>query len=192
VQDLFDFRCGSPLTGSGVDLLPEGSRFIPCWDDESQEPVLPTTTDVSELNATDGRWTEFPYAASGRPSPSVFVLPRTGKRVMPARPVRIGGVPIFISTFASGWDPCTYQHTQGSGTVKPPGAQGAHHTRPSGDVARSSWAKQPLYVPRTSEYPCTSQEIDPWPLSLRSGQAPRVGISRHPDHDFHHSSEFFG
>jgi len=72
VQDLFEFEYGQPTAGSGVDLLPEGTHFLPCWDDAHQDPVLSTTTDASELIGTDGQWTEFLYEPGGRRFPSIF------------------------------------------------------------------------------------------------------------------------
>jgi hypothetical protein len=43
---------------------------INCWEDNHQDPVLPTTTNSADLIPNDGKWTEFQY--SGRPFPGVF------------------------------------------------------------------------------------------------------------------------
>ena len=72
VQDLFGFEYGQPRTGSTVAFLLPGSVFLPCWDDNAQDPVLATTTDASDLVGTDGLWTEFHYVSGGRPFPSIF------------------------------------------------------------------------------------------------------------------------
>ena len=56
-----------------IRLLPVSpEQQINCWEDDHQEPVLATTTNPADLLPTDGRWTEFHYAAGGRPFPAVF------------------------------------------------------------------------------------------------------------------------
>jgi uncharacterized repeat protein (TIGR01451 family) len=45
---------------------------IDAWDNDHQDPVLTTTTDASDLDETDGEWTEFHYVSGGRPYPSVM------------------------------------------------------------------------------------------------------------------------
>jgi len=46
---------------------PSGAIRINVYDDASQSPVLATTTNAGDLNATDNQWTEFLYAARGYP-----------------------------------------------------------------------------------------------------------------------------
>jgi len=53
-----------------IRLVPAGGIKINCWEDNHQNPVLVTTTNSSNLNITDGKWTEYHYV-SGRPYPSV-------------------------------------------------------------------------------------------------------------------------
>ena len=41
--------------------------MINVWEDNHQQPVLPTTTNVADLVETDNQWTEFLYASRGYP-----------------------------------------------------------------------------------------------------------------------------
>jgi hypothetical protein len=49
-----------------------GEIDINCWDDQSQEPYLPTTTRDTDLVSNDGKWTEFWYQCPCRNYPAVF------------------------------------------------------------------------------------------------------------------------
>ncbi len=69
-DELFGFSYGGESAGTDVSFG-QGTT-LDCWDDEHQEPVLETTTDASQLDASDGQWTEFHYTAGGRPFPAVF------------------------------------------------------------------------------------------------------------------------
>ena len=40
---------------------------INVWEDNHQQPVLPTTTNVADLVETDNQWTEFLYGSRGYP-----------------------------------------------------------------------------------------------------------------------------
>jgi len=45
-----------------IRLVPvEAEEQINCWEDDHQDPVLPTTEVVGDLSETDGLWTEFLY-----------------------------------------------------------------------------------------------------------------------------------
>ena len=65
----------SPPTGSGVTFTSEGYTGIRinCWEDDHQDPVLVTTSDVPTLtaNSQNAQWTEFLYTQT-RPYPSVM------------------------------------------------------------------------------------------------------------------------
>ena len=41
--------------------------MINVWEDNHQQPILPTTTNVADLVETDNQWTEFLYASRGYP-----------------------------------------------------------------------------------------------------------------------------
>ena len=73
IQDIFGFTYIPSPTGSGVTFTAEGYTGvrINCWEDDHQDPVLPTTENVGDLNETDGQWTEFLWTQS-RPYPSVM------------------------------------------------------------------------------------------------------------------------
>jgi hypothetical protein len=63
-----------PIFGwAWVRLVPVESDGVTvnCWEDDHQDPVLATTTNIPDLNETDGEWTEFLYTPS-RPYPSVL------------------------------------------------------------------------------------------------------------------------
>lgn len=73
VQDIFGFGYINPSAGSGVRFIDPNQNadiIINCWEDFHQSPVLPTTTNSSDLITTDGKWTEFKH--SRRPYPGVF------------------------------------------------------------------------------------------------------------------------
>jgi len=75
VQDTFGFDYVTPPTGSGVTFVsPDGEPGlrVNCWEDDQQDPVLPTTTNGGDVSATDGEWTEFWYLNGSRPHPTVF------------------------------------------------------------------------------------------------------------------------
>lgn len=93
VDNLFGFAYGEPATGSGVAFVPQGTGYIECWQDASQDPVLQTTTDSSALDATDGEWTEFHYISGGRPFPAVFAGADEEDHGLPVMRFYAGGVP---------------------------------------------------------------------------------------------------
>jgi hypothetical protein len=74
VEDVFGFGYGGTTSAAGVEFVSPGDTglTLDCWDDAHQDPVLATTTDASELQDTDGQWTEFHWVDGGRPFPSVF------------------------------------------------------------------------------------------------------------------------
>ncbi|MBZ5639646.1 MAG: hypothetical protein LAO51_12950, partial [Acidobacteriia bacterium] len=59
-------------TSNAFDVLaPQGGTIaIDCWEDDHQDPVLPTTTDAGALDDADGQWTEF--KSPDRAYPTVF------------------------------------------------------------------------------------------------------------------------
>jgi len=71
--DVITDRGAFPYYGwAWIRLVPAQTEYqINCWDDDHQDPVLATSTNVGDLIATDGVWTEFLYTPS-RPYPSIL------------------------------------------------------------------------------------------------------------------------
>lgn len=56
---------------SGSSGTTASAVTINTWDNGHQNPALATTSSVSDLNSTDGKWTEF-YYSSARSFPAIF------------------------------------------------------------------------------------------------------------------------
>ena len=71
IQDILGLIYGPDVAAGSVEISGDPqSIYINCWEDDHQEPVLPTTTDPGDLDETDGEWTEFQWTQ--RPYPGIF------------------------------------------------------------------------------------------------------------------------
>jgi len=106
VQDVLDLTYGPDVVASSVEIGEGGGGIrINCWEDDHQDPVLPTTSDVGDLDETDGEWTEFDY--SGRPFPSVMAGVDEESLGLPVMRFYASGIPngeyeVFANLYTSG------------------------------------------------------------------------------------------
>ncbi len=71
IRDTLDLTYGTDISAGSIEIGGGGAGIrINCWEDDHQDPVLVSTTEPTDLDETDGQWTEFDYTS--RPFPSVM------------------------------------------------------------------------------------------------------------------------
>jgi len=110
VQDVLDLTYGPDVVASSVEIGEgDGGIRINCWEDDHQEPVLATTTNVADLIDDDGEWTEFHYVSGGRPFPSVMAGADEEDYGLPVMRFYASGIPsgdyeVFANLYTAGSD----------------------------------------------------------------------------------------